>query len=62
MRDQGIATRSAVLQHAVSLLRNALLEMAYADAWEEWDEAPDAGLWHGVSADGLAAIADGARV
>ena len=48
----GIASRSAVVQRAVDLLRVAQLGPAYADAWATWD-AEDAAAWDVTAADGL---------
>ena len=46
------SSRSAVLQQAVSLLRDQQLAQDYADAWTEWDG--DGGpLWDSASGDGL---------
>ena len=47
------ASRSAVLQHAIDLLRQAELADAYAEAWDEWDSSGEAALWEPVTADGL---------
>lgn len=50
---RGIASRSAVVQRAVDLLRAAELGPAYADAWATW--ADDEGdVWDVTAADGLA--------
>ncbi len=49
----GMASRSAVVQRAVDLLRVVQLGPAYADAWATWD-AEDAADWDGTAADGLA--------
>jgi predicted transcriptional regulator len=50
----GARSRSAVLHQAIALLRSVALEDAYAEAWQEWDSAEDAGLWDVTSADGTA--------
>lgn len=50
-------SRSAVIQAAIGLLREAELEADYAAAWEEWDAGTDAPLWDRVTADGLGADA-----
>ncbi len=48
----GMASRSAVVQRAVDLLKAAQLGAAYADAWETWGvEGGDA--WDVAVADGL---------
>jgi Arc/MetJ-type ribon-helix-helix transcriptional regulator len=49
---QGIKSRSAALQKAVSLLRAAQLTTAYEDAWESWTASGHAGAWEAVTADG----------
>jgi len=49
---QGIQSRSAALQKAVSLLRAAQLTTAYEDAWESWTASGHAGAWEAVTADG----------
>lgn len=50
--QHGMASRSAVLQRAVDLLKSAQLGAAYADAWVTWDvEERDA--WDVTVADGL---------
>ena len=48
-------SRSAALQHAVGLLREAELADAYEEAWDDWDSSGEAQLWETVSADGLQA-------
>jgi Arc/MetJ-type ribon-helix-helix transcriptional regulator len=52
--EHGIASRSAVLQRAVRLLRTTGLGAAYEDAWTEWERDGDAALWASTDADGLA--------
>ena len=47
-------SRSAAVQAAVRLLRESALEDAYAAAYGEWNADPDAPLWDGVTADGVA--------
>lgn len=51
--EHGVATRSAVVQDAVALLRANALGKDYAAAWGEWADG-DAELWDGTAADGLA--------
>lgn len=46
-------SRSAALQHAIGLLRQAELADAYEEAWDEWDSSGEAQLWETVGADGL---------
>lgn len=53
-RSQGIASRSAVLHRAVSLLRATELEQSYADAWASWESSADSEAWESTAADGLA--------
>lgn len=52
-REAGLASRSAAVAHAIDQLRHRDLESAYAQAWKEWDESPDASLWEARSGDGL---------
>ena len=52
-RSQGMASRSAALQRAVTLLRASQLGPAYADAWEQWETSGEAEVWAPVAADGL---------
>ena len=52
-REQGIASRSAALHHAITVLRAGQLTGAYEDAWREWESAGDAEAWEPVAADGL---------
>lgn len=52
-RDQGIASRSAVVHKAVRLLRDAELGPAYEDAWQEWTNDGHEGLWDSTASDGL---------
>ena len=51
---QGLASRSAGLQKAVSLLRASELGGDYEAAWAEWADSGDAVLWEFTVADGLA--------
>jgi antitoxin MazE9 len=52
-REQGMASRSAALQRAVTLLRASRLGPAYADAWAEWEVGADSEPWRSAAADGL---------
>jgi Arc/MetJ-type ribon-helix-helix transcriptional regulator len=52
-KSLGIASRSAVLQRAVRLLRASGLAPAYAAAWEEWEATGEAEAWDSVAGDGL---------
>ncbi|MFD5494943.1 ribbon-helix-helix domain-containing protein [Streptomyces sp. NPDC001812] len=46
-------SRSAVIQAAIELLRQAQLEQEYTEAFAEWDGSGDAGLWDRTSGDGI---------
>jgi Arc/MetJ-type ribon-helix-helix transcriptional regulator len=50
----GLPTRSAAVQYAIRLLRQADLEQDYASAWEEWESSGEQAFWEGTLADGLA--------
>jgi len=50
---QGIASRSAAMHKAVSLLRAAQLGTAYEDAWESWAAAGEADAWETAAGDGM---------
>ena len=52
-REQGVASRSAVLREALRLLRAAELGSDYAQAWEEWSADPDREAWESVVGDGF---------
>ncbi len=52
---QGIASRSAVVHKAVSLLRDAQLATAYEDAWGGWTASGDADVWETTVGDGMGA-------
>jgi Arc/MetJ-type ribon-helix-helix transcriptional regulator len=52
-RSIGAASRSAVIQRAIRLMRAAELGPAYARAWEEWEAGGDAAAWDGVAGDGI---------
>lgn len=53
-REQGIESRSAVVQKAVRMLRAAELAADYETAFGEWSESSEARLWDATAADGLA--------
>jgi Arc/MetJ-type ribon-helix-helix transcriptional regulator len=53
-QTQGYASRSAVVHSAVRMLRSSKLGEAYADAWLEWEESGEGGLWDKTTSDGLA--------
>ncbi len=50
----GLKSRSAAIQEAIRRLGDADLEVAYAAAWQEWEDSGDAEAWESDSADGLA--------
>lgn len=52
-RTAGLRSRSAALQHAIRLLRNADLEQDYEAAWEDWAACGEAAAWEGTVGDGL---------
>jgi len=52
-REQGYASRSAVLHQAVRLLRAAELGDEYEAAWREWESSDDASLWESTTSDGI---------
>jgi Arc/MetJ-type ribon-helix-helix transcriptional regulator len=56
---EGYDSRSAVVQKAVRLLRGSQLGAAYEDAFLEWDESGEAGIWEGAASDGLSGNAPG---
>ena len=49
----GLDSRSEVLQLALKLLQERMLEEEYRAAGEEWKQSEDAGLWDRASGDGL---------
>ena len=53
-RTTGLKGRSAVIQFALRLLRQAELEQDYAAAWEEWEASGEETAWDATAADGLA--------
>ena len=50
---QGYESRSAVVHTAVRMLRSSKLGDAYANAWQEWEESNEAGIWDSAASDGL---------
>lgn len=52
-RNNGVTSRSAVLQLAVRMLQASELESAYEDAWANWADSDDGRLWERTAADGL---------
>jgi len=51
--EGGFASRSAVVQHALSRLRAQELQGSYAAAWNEWADEGDADAWDSTAADGI---------
>jgi len=51
--EGGFASRSAVVQHALSRLRAQTLQGSYAAAWNEWADEGDADAWDSTAADGI---------
>jgi Arc/MetJ-type ribon-helix-helix transcriptional regulator len=52
-KSLGVASRSAVVQRAVRLLRATELGPAYAEAWAEWESEGAADAWDATVGDGL---------
>lgn len=52
-RTVGAESRSAVIQRAVQLLRASELDLAYTEAWKEWEAGGDSEIWEAVIADGV---------
>lgn len=50
----GMQSRSAVVQHAIRLLRQENLEDDYAAAWDEWESSGQRAAWEDTVADGIA--------
>lgn len=53
--EQGLASRSEGVRHAIRLLRAPALMAEYASAFQEWEESEDKRLWEQVAGDGLEA-------
>ena len=51
--ENGIGSRSAVIQYALDRLRHDALGDAYEQAWEEWSAGEDAAAWDTTVGDGL---------
>jgi len=49
----GVASRSAVVQQALALLRANELADDYVQAWHEWGVSEDAALWESTVGDGV---------
>lgn len=46
-------SRSAVVHHAIRVLRLGELHEAYGDAWAEWEANGEAGSWETAVGDGV---------
>lgn len=53
VREAGLGSRSAGVQHALRLLERDGLEQDYAAAWQEWEASGDAAAWEATVGDGL---------
>lgn len=53
-QSSGLRSRSAVIQHAIRLLRQVDLAQDYAAAWSDWDASGEREAWEETVADGLA--------
>ena len=49
----GFASRSAVVQYALSKLRAHELQGSYAAAWDEWVDDGDGAAWESAAGDGV---------
>ena len=56
-RSEGVESRSAVLHHAVRLLRATELSGEYEGAWLEWETSGHDTEWDATSSDGVPADA-----
>jgi hypothetical protein len=52
--ERGLGSRSAVVQHAIRMLRNVGLEPEYAAARDEWESSGARVAWECVVGDGPA--------
>ena len=52
---EGFDSRSAVVLKAVRLLRAVNLGDAYEDAWNDWEQSGEQGVWASTVGDGLRA-------
>jgi hypothetical protein len=55
-KAHGLTTRSAAIQQALRIVREASLGAAYEEAWAEWDSNGDAALWDRTVGDGMSAM------
>ena len=53
VQERGLSSRSAAVQEALRLIRQAGLADAYADAWSEWESSGEAQLWGDTTGDGV---------
>lgn len=53
LRQHHSASRSSVIHQAITLLREAGLEKAYASAWDEWEADGEADMWDVTAPDGV---------
>jgi Arc/MetJ-type ribon-helix-helix transcriptional regulator len=53
LRQHRSASRSSVIHQAITMLREAGLENAYADAWGEWEADGEAEMWDLTAPDGV---------
>ena len=52
-RAHEFASRSAVVQQAIRVLRVSELRASYGDAWNDWAASGDAETWEPAVGDGL---------
>ena len=52
-KDQGLASRSAVVHKAVRLLRGVELAPAYEDAFASWGDSDEGSDWDNTAGDNL---------
>ena len=52
-RTTGLRSRSAVLHHAVGMLRLPELERDYEAAWDEWESSGELMAWDPTAGDGV---------
>ncbi|WP_375490470.1 ribbon-helix-helix domain-containing protein [uncultured Jatrophihabitans sp.] len=53
-RLSGLPSRSAVVQHAIRMLRQDGLDHDYAAAWDDWSVSGEQAAWDVTVADGVA--------
>jgi Arc/MetJ-type ribon-helix-helix transcriptional regulator len=53
VRTGGLKGRSAVIRHALQLLRQTELEQDYAAAWDDWETSGEQSSWEPVAGDGM---------